>query len=287
MHSYMEGAFTFLDNCDIDDYLEHGIIRNGFEVRFLLEVLKQTRQYFQKVTLLYESDDENDNYSEAFKTIFYDAMILVDPLYSNDYFVQLKEQEEAEYCFPASGIRTSFNFEELKTELATTNSNEEKIKLIHETLIDYEQYFITLDAEYRLDILGSRRVVGSDFYRLCKAELRRYEDEKAENMAAAVIEKVPGADTPYRWVASNTDLLELLVALMEEGAIQRMDGEKLSRKELIDSACRRLNIEIKDAEGKLNKATARKSSLTPFLDKLKHSFVNYVNQKDEKQQKRR
>jgi hypothetical protein len=46
-------------------------------------------------------------------------------------------------------------------------------------------------------------------------------------------------------------------------------------------------MEIKDVEVKLTRATNRKMSTTPFLDKLKLAFENYVQEKEEKQLKRK
>jgi len=47
------------------------------------------------------------------------------------------------------------------------------------------------------------------------------------------------------------------------------------------------NVDIKDAEGKLTRATDRKNNRTPFIDSLRTAFETYADGKEEKQRKRR
>ncbi|HEY6914706.1 MAG TPA: RteC domain-containing protein [Paludibacter sp.] len=69
--------------------------------------------------------------------------------------------------------------------------------------------------------------------------------------------------------------------------IQRKNGKTLTRKEVIDYFQQLFGIEIKAPEGKLNRATNRKTNTTPFLDSLKVAFDNYGLKKEEKQRVRK
>ena len=88
------------------------------------------------------------------------------------------------------------------------------------------------------------------------------------------------------WKANDTDLLELVVALHKDNIIERKDKKELTRKELIEYFSGLFDLQIKDVEGKLTRATNRNDK-TPFLDKLKLAFENYGQEKEEKQRKRK
>ena len=83
------------------------------------------------------------------------------------------------------------------------------------------------------------------------------------------------------WNKTDTDLLELVTALIESGSIQNPTKD-LTRKEAIEIFSQIFNVDIKDAESKLSRATERKKDLSPFLSKLKDSFETYVQKKDER-----
>lgn len=76
------------------------------------------------------------------------------------------------------------------------------------------------------------------------------------------------------WSGSDTDLLELIVALMETKVIK-----DVSRKEVIHSFQHLFNFEIKDAESKLSRARSRKetSSHKTFTESLKEAWDGYVH----------
>jgi len=80
------------------------------------------------------------------------------------------------------------------------------------------------------------------------------------------------------WSRSDTDLLELITALVESKAI-RNEEKTLTRKDAIEYFSKVFRIEIKDAESKLSRATERKKDVSPFLSDLKHAFDNYANNK--------
>lgn len=80
------------------------------------------------------------------------------------------------------------------------------------------------------------------------------------------------------WGKNDTDLLELITALLEIKAINN-NRFNLTRKEAIEFFSKIFDREIKDAESKLSKATDRKKDVSPFLTTLKESFDNYARKK--------
>jgi len=94
------------------------------------------------------------------------------------------------------------------------------------------------------------------------------------------INDFPKTQGVFTWEASDTDLLELIVALVESGSLQN-STKSILRKEVIEFFSEIFGLEIKDAESKLSRATDRKKDLSPFLTKLKLNFEKYVQKKDE------
>jgi|GEM_PF-6075676 len=98
---------------------------------------------------------------------------------------------------------------------------------------------------------------------------------------------MPVADVPHveksgakpgvlKWNASDVDLLELCVALMESDSVRRMDGAELTRKELVEAFVQFLGMNaIKDPDKKLNQAKARKKENTGFLKRLSACFDSW------------
>ena len=78
------------------------------------------------------------------------------------------------------------------------------------------------------------------------------------------------------WMKSDTDILELITSLIESGAINNKTLS-VTRKEAIEAFEKLFNIQIKDAESKLVRASTRKRDQSPFLESLKHTFVQYCN----------
>ncbi|GAA4327618.1 hypothetical protein GCM10023149_31130 [Mucilaginibacter gynuensis] len=78
----------------------------------------------------------------------------------------------------------------------------------------------------------------------------------------------------FEWKATPTDFIELVTALHESGIIKRIDGEKLTRKELANNLMQFFNIEntILNLEKLLSSRTNNKRGLTLFLNKLEQAF---------------
>jgi hypothetical protein len=80
-----------------------------------------------------------------------------------------------------------------------------------------------------------------------------------------------------QWKRSDTDLLELIVALNKSGSIYS-NNSPMTRKQTIEFFETLFAYPIKDAESKLSRATERKDP-TPYLSFLKQTFENYVRKK--------
>lgn len=85
-----------------------------------------------------------------------------------------------------------------------------------------------------------------------------------------------------KWHGTDTDLLELIVALLETESLRNMDDRKLSRKEAVKLFEEIFSFQIKDPESKLSRATERKMNYSPFLTALKEAFDKYCRNKSEK-----
>jgi hypothetical protein len=82
------------------------------------------------------------------------------------------------------------------------------------------------------------------------------------------------------WKKSDTDLLELIVALNESGSIFS-NNSAMTRKQTIELFEDLFGITIKDPESKLSRATERKKDPAPYLSSLKQTFENYSKKKFE------
>jgi RteC protein len=182
-----------------------------------------------------------------------------------------------------------FNFNELKATCDDLTTSSERINLLNDRLIDLKQWELQYDVVLK-DCEGFK--FSPDFYpnfsQLCAMELTRQEkmlEFESRILIPSIpiqsLQAIPILASKYVWKAKDTDLLELFCSLCLEDAIGRSDGGKMTRKELIGVFEDLFGIQIKDAEGKLNKATNRNDK-TPFLDKLRTAFQTYSRDKDEK-----
>jgi len=99
--------------------------------------------------------------------------------------------------------------------------------------------------------------------------------------------KIPGLTmdkgemNTLKWQKTDTDLLELVTALFESGSITNSTKD-LTRKEAINAFLQFFEMEIKDAESKLSRATSRKKDVSQYLTNLKTTFEDYAKAKDER-----
>jgi hypothetical protein len=90
------------------------------------------------------------------------------------------------------------------------------------------------------------------------------------------------SDHDLIWTRSDTDLLELIIGLYEQGAIQN-ETKNLTQKDAIKAFSELFGKEIKDPYKKLNAARARKKEeVVPFLVKLQNTLEDYHNKQESK-----
>ncbi len=279
MDKYLEGSFyMFYEGSEgYQKNTDGEIIKNGYEVNFLLNVKKTIDLYYDKVKTICFSYDDKCSYSPELRRIFTEKMKQLDP----DFILKI-EDEEPERNDDYDDY--PFDIENLQRELALLATNQEKLDLIRQRIIDFEQWQIKNNLVDNDSFWGSINPGRSEFVKLCHIEMKRYPVTGKEETKTS-----PGRQTQskhYKWVASGTDFIELFTALYHSKSIECEDGQKLSRKDLITYFQNIFGLEIKDIEGKLNKAGNRNEN-TPFLDKLAQQFRNFVSDKERKANQRK
>lgn len=284
MDNYIEGAFIIIDGVNnYDENFDSDIVRNGYEVKFLLSVTRVLNQTIEKVNTIFYGKD-GYTYSNKLKQIFYDEMVLLQPDFQRSD-IKDGEEKDADKDDDKDVENPQFNFRYFKKELALLDDNKDKINLINNRLIDFEQWFIEKGEAYTQVYCGTKNHVHTEFFKLCMSEIKRYPVAKEPQPPKEA--KPQEFKNQYSWTGSDTALLELITSLYHSDCIERRDGKTVSRKELIDYFQTILGTEIKDVEGKLTRATGRKINMTPFLDSLKIAFISYAEEKEEKQRKRK
>lgn len=275
---YLEGAFTLnlYNSLGYDTFIKSEIIKNGYEVKFLLSVTEIIDKYIELIENLI-SGGENSSHSTEFKRIFHDKMITLDSNFSFEDIDRDNEDFEFEY--------DRFDFDNLKQELSQLKFTKEKINLINERLIDYEQWCIReneINKEGIWDVIDYDK---SEFTKLCHSEIKRYEPKREPTSQTNFLSSITNGI--FKWNSSDTDFLELFAALYQNESIVRADGKSLTRKEMQEYFQSILKLQIKDPEGKLTKATSRKLNMTPFIDSIKTAFEAYAKEKEDKLESRR
>jgi hypothetical protein len=276
MDKYLEGSFyMFYEGSEgYQKNTDGEIIKNGYEVKFLLNVKKTIDLYYDKVKTICFSYDDKCSYSPELRRIFTEKMKQLDP----DFILKIEDEE------PERTEDNPFDFEFLQAELVYLATNQEKLDLINQRIIDFEQWKIKNNLIDNDSFWGSINPGRAEFAKLCRIEMKRYPVEKEEVKKDPPIQlSVP---KPYKWAMNDTDFLELFTALYQNECIERKDGKTFSRKELIDYFQGVFGLDIKDVEGKLTRATNRNDK-TPFLDDLSNAFEIYAQQKEKKLLKRR
>lgn len=261
-------------------------IERGYEVPFLLNLKKNIEKYINEIQACF-STSETTWFGTTLRH-YYDKEI------ANMYKKDADEVSVSETIIEDSKKENRFVFDMLKAECDLLTRPIDIIKLIHDRLFDFEQWQLEYDPQVYDEDIGMYNEYTNMYYpnfeKLCAIELRRLEkqmeiEKRMPVQPAATITYRP-AEQPYRWNATDTDFLELFAALYQNESIARKDGSSLSRKEMLEYFQGVLGLEIKDVEGKLNKAGNRNAN-TPFLDNLAQQFRNYVAGKEMKAARRR
>lgn len=180
-----------------------------------------------------------------------------------------------------------YTFIDVQLESEKIENLVDRINFLEDRLKSYRQTIIKKKKDIIEKTLLAQDI---DFEKLCVIEiesLHKKLDLKLKTSAFTVTNLPEKKDKnnfrgSLQWTASDTDLIELITALYYKQTIKQLDGQKLTRKNLLDYFQQIFGLEIKDVEGKLNRATNRKINKTPFLDSLKVAFESYSEEKSEK-----
>ncbi len=164
----------------------------------------------------------------------------------------------------------------------------EKIKRFTDFLYDFKQWQVEYDEKIETENGIRYKYTDKycpDFEVLCNLELEKlYKMLEIERMESEIYQppvqnSSEDQKPPYRWNSSDTDLIELITALFHSNAIKRRDNKNITRKELMNYFQQIFDIQLKDPEGMLSRATNRKKNMTPYIDKLKQAFETYADDK--------
>jgi len=261
------------------------IIAKGFEVTFLLFIKMVIEDLKKKLAMLCTTKSYHQD-EFCLQTLFDNVLekyrILEFPF--KDELAQVEPQ-------PAEPIKeTRFDFDNLKAEMSLLKKNDEKMELIYNRLLDFDQWQLQVDKivspKNDFEYYKYTQKYYPNFIDLCKIEMKRLKrvlEIEEQKKPVNTMQITPKTELyTYKWKASDTDLLEMVTALYKTGAFERRDGKTITRKELTDYFQELLGLEIKDVEGKLTRATGRNDN-TPFLDGLKGAFKDYKVEKEVKQ----
>ncbi|WP_243348256.1 RteC domain-containing protein [Parabacteroides sp. FAFU027] len=284
IYDYLIDSFEYLVEWDgFDDDLNREIMQSGNDVSYLLKLKLLINEYND---LLYDFYETGNSTTDMVDKTFDQVMDSLEA-----------EREEQSGLVPPMDKR--FDFDQMIAECREQGLDTlAQIHLINDRLFDLKQWQLKFDKLKTTKLSSGKMkseyvyspVYYPNFIQLCALERERLEmrlELEKKALTHKAIENNPviiqgGDSTPYNWNVSATDLLELVAALYKSDSLKRKDGRPLTRKELIDYFQQIFNMEIKDAEGKLNKATSRKKNMTPYLDGLKTAFESYVEEKEEK-----
>ena len=184
------------------------------------------------------------------------------------------------------------DFELLKAEIDGIADAGERLYIVRRWMYDIRQWQVLNDHDGNEPFGKSRTPVSETYFekmnRLCSIEMERIEKEMEHERNAAIYQHNRQAltgknrlpDTPgFNWNGTDTDLLELSVALLKTNTITRKDGKRMTQKELKEAFEKMFGMEIKDAKAKLSNAVQRKKSLAPFLESLATAFEEYTKER--------
>ena len=212
-----------------------------------------------------------------------------------DYLISLfKEFKKYINSYVLSPINSRFildDLNDLKFELFNLlNTYKEKNQSVY-SISGYDKLYSNNRIKYLCDKNLSGTKIPADFRDL-NIDLLLFTQRQLTNLAHNFVsEKIEsfkkeissikqnspqGFSSEIFWYKSDTDSLELIVSLIESGAINN-STKNLTRKDAIAFFKNIFNLQIKDAESKLFKAANRKKDQAPFLESLKKSFVDYCS----------
>jgi len=265
------------------------IFTNGYEIDYLLNLKDKIDFFYNSHSNIFHTGRLEDEYNQL--SDYY--LQILNPEKSCEDIQKMKKQMLPQVYKDALEVNRflRFTLDNLRNACLEMPDTVSKLNYINDQLYDYKQ--MSLEPQKK-SVLKQINIFTGDFEKECCFEIERLTKKLELELKAAAISKVdipeamPKKPLPSTllWKANDTDLLELVVALHKDNIIERKDKKELTRKELIEYFSGLFDLQIKDVEGKLTRATNRNDK-TPFLDKLKLAFENYGQEKEEKQRKRK
>lgn len=310
MEELKENILEYRDVNFIDDYLidtcgelqelngfdektNREIISGEYEMKYLKSLKGRIEKYHNCFNKLFYGQI-GDTISAELRRLYNETIDAENPAIASGSTVVSPEPVATPSSVQTPEKDARFDFSLLKAECEAKTTIVEKVKLITDRMFDFEQWQLEDDPEVYNKDIGPYHFYSSLYYpnfiELCSIELRRLEKqleiEKRMLVQPTASVMYKAAEKPFRWNATDTDFLELFAALHHNESIARKDGSSFTRKEMLEYFQDVLGLEIKDVDGKLNKAGNRNAN-TPFLDTLAQQFRNYVAGKEKRAARRR
>jgi len=295
--------FDFIVSClgekchfeEFDTVTNQHIIKTGYEVSFLLKLKLSIEKNICRISEL--SACNCKGYPKLELTGFFEET--------------LKKHETAGNILPVAGVErpavclkaclsqplTPFyderlDFETLKTQMKGITDANQRLQVVRDRLYDLKEWQILYDRE-ETDVHGKTDYQVTEMYfqkmnLLCTIEMERIEKEIDYEKICSLylLNRLAMTDTDHlhdksslNWNGSDTDLVELITALLKTNSIARTDGKKMTQKELMEAFEKFFGMEIKDARVKLQNAVQRKKTIAPYLEKLLNAFVEYTKER--------
>ena len=277
IEDYIHASFSVLSIVGIDiPESNYWYINRKVESSYLIKLRQRTEETANWLILLNNSKNR-DLY------LWYRKIL--------DDEERLFESEQTHAIMDPEPINPAFVFDNLKEELKALPHAVDKIKFINARLCDYKQWELKSLTDFTNKPLADKFY--PQFEAKCKIETTFLNNEiEIDQKAVANLyakqrqTQITNPFAEYAWAVSQTDLLELIASLHLCKAIVRRDGKAITRAELVDNFGKLFQIEIKEAESKLGKATDRKSPTASFTYQMQQAFANYCNKEDKPIQKK-
>lgn len=272
------------------------IIKNGYEVSFLLRLKLCIEKNIGRIRALsacnckgYPKPELCEFYEETLKKYESAGNMLSDVV--NEYPAEYLKAPISEPYKPFYDEK--LDFDALKAELKGITDAGQRLQLVRDRFFDLKEWQILYDREDADPDGKNQHPVTEKYFQkmnlLYSIEMERIMNEMDQdrNNPLYLLNKLAlngtgqSPDRPlYTWNGTDTDLLELITALIRTNSITRRDGKKITQKELKEAFEALLGIEIKDAKVKLQNAVNRKKIKAPFLENLVTAFNDYTKERD-------
>lgn len=293
VHEYV--SFSFRDIIQWSGFEKNvwqTIVSGKTEIKFLVDLELDIVYHVNKI-LVMGIKDRSGNFSFDFKNRL--KLYLNHPDRNFDVFLDRKGNFTKDFDLDSHFNISEYDFSYVKNWRIDNLNKVQKIEFLEKRLKEYRQLRLKKDKSIFENILMQK---DPDFESLCQIEIDSLHLQldleikanksfpPADNDTIIKAELKPEWKSELMWKSSDTDLLELMTAMFQTKSLQRRDGQNITRKDVFDFFSQIFGLEIKDAEGKLARATNRKMNLTPYLDSLKGAFEAYSEEKCLKQKYR-